>query len=142
MGSKREWKVLRIKLNFRCFSMNTKSLFIVYGTLYFIQSIVFQKLRPLPIFHATNGIHASRNPCFLSRSFHRSLFWYLFKRLEMLWWQIILNGSKQMIILIHVLYTCFYGFCYMRASIVMERNQFVMTLTHIHIFPFFLYHSV
>ena len=41
--------------------MKTKSLFIVYGTLYFIKGIVLQKLRPLPIFHATNGFHATRN---------------------------------------------------------------------------------
>ena len=47
--------VISIKLNFHCFSMKTKSLFIVHGTLYFIQSIGLQKLRPLPIFHATNG---------------------------------------------------------------------------------------
>ena len=48
-----------VKLNSRCFSMKTEKLFIVYGTWYFIQSIVLQKLRPFSTFHAKN---ASRNP--------------------------------------------------------------------------------
>ena len=82
--------ILGVKLNSRCFSMKTKSLFIVYGTLYFIQSIVLQKQWPLLIFHVTNGLHASRNPWFLRRSIHRSIFRYLQK----IWNAMMTNDSE------------------------------------------------
>ena len=47
---------LSVKLNSRCFSMKIKSSFIAYAPLYFIQSNVLQKIRPLPIFYAANWI--------------------------------------------------------------------------------------
>ena len=65
--------LLGVKLNSAVFQLK-KSLLIVYGTLYFTQSIVLQKLRPLRIFHAENGFHTIRNPCFLRWSIHRFIF--------------------------------------------------------------------
>ena len=82
--------ILGVELNSRCCSTKTKSLFIVYSTLYFIDSIILQKLWSLPIFHETNGCHAIRNPCFLRRSIH----WSIFRYLQKTWNAVMTNYSE------------------------------------------------
>ena len=122
-----------VKLNFRSFSIKTKSLFIVYGTLYLYLKYCPSEAMPLPIFYVTNRFHASRNSCFLRWSIHRSIFRYLLKI-----WNAVMtyqsgwlesndnqiksgeSGGEGKISHSCLVYI-FYGFCYMWTSIVMEQ---------------------
>ena len=102
-------KILGVKLNSRCFSMKTKSLFIVYDTLYFIQMSCRSYDRCPSFTHEMDS------------SIHFSIFsnhseWFETNDNQMALCAVDMLSEVRLPNLF------FYGSCYMCASIFMKQN--------------------